>query len=72
MSRRIVIEYDTGAKITGYLARCQPNAGQVQLIRLSKASLLDAEGNHLEEHEEMTIVPNVMTGIRIEEGPQGR
>jgi len=72
ISHRIVIEYDTGARIVGYLSNCRPNEGDVQLVILSRARLEDAEGNVMETHETMTICPNLVTGLRLEEGPTGR
>ena len=44
ISHRIVIEYDTGARIVGYLSNCRPNEGDVQLVILSRARLEDADG----------------------------
>ena len=35
ISHRVTIEYDTGARITGYLASCQPSSGPVEFAVLS-------------------------------------
>ena len=72
VSHRVNIEYDTGARITGYLASCQPGSGAVQFIKLTSAELLDADGRLIKKADEVTICPNVMTGIHIDEGPRGR
>ncbi len=72
ISHRIVIEYDTGARIVGYLSSCRPNEGQVQLVTLSRARLEDSQGNVLETHESLTVCPNLITGFGLEEGPSGR
>ena len=72
ISHRIVIEYDTGARIVGYLSNCRPNSGEVQLVTLSRARVEDAEGNVLETHDSMSVCPNLVTGLRLEEGPSGR
>lgn len=72
VSHRVVIEYDTGAKIVGYLAACRPGEGQVQLVRLARAQILDAAGDIMETHENLALCPNVMVGFHIEEGPAGR
>lgn len=72
VSHRVVIEYDTGARIVGYLAACRPAEGPVQLIRLSRASLEDAAGNVMETHDNLSLCPNVVTGVSLEEGPSGR
>ena len=72
VSHRVVIEYDTGARIVGYLAVCRPDSGPVQMVRLAKAELQDAEGNVMETHDSLSLCPNVLTGFRLEEGPSGR
>ena len=72
VSHRVCIEYDTGARIVGYLAGCQPNEGQVQFAKLTKAELIGSDGRVLEAHDEITVVPNVLTSFRKEEGPSGR
>jgi hypothetical protein len=33
--------------------------------------VLDSKGRVLEEHRELTLIPNVLTGFRITEGPGG-
>lgn len=72
ISHRIVIEYDTGARIVGYLSNCRPNEGEVQLVILSRARVEDADGNIMEQHDTMTVCPNLVTGLGLEEGPSGR
>ena len=72
VSHRVVLEYDTGARVVGYLAMCRPSEGPVQLIRLSRASIEDAAGNVLETHDNLSLCPNVITGVSLEEGPSGR
>jgi len=72
VSHRVVIEYDTGARIVGYVAACRPEAGPVQLVKLSRAELQDASGGVMESHESLAVCPNVVTGIRLQEGPTGR
>ncbi len=72
ISHRIVIEYDTGARIVGYLSNCRPNEGEVQLVTLARARFEDSEGNVLETHDSLTVCPNLVTGLALEEGPSGR
>jgi hypothetical protein len=72
VSHRVVIEYDTGARIVGYLAACRPGEGAVELVRLARAQIQDARGNVMETHDSLSVCPNVMTGVRLEEGPSGR
>ncbi len=72
VSHRVVIEYDTGAKIVGYVASCRPNQGPVELVSLSRAQVEDSQGNVLESHDSLTVCPNVVTGFRLQEGPSGR
>lgn len=72
VSHRVVIEYDTGARIVGYLAGCRPGEGPVQLVRLERAQVEDASGRIMETHDSLTVCPNLLTGFRLEEGPSGR
>lgn len=72
VSHRVTIEYDTGARITGYLASCQPANGPVQFAVLQEAKLIDSKGRVLREAGELTVCPNVLTSITLDEGPRGR
>lgn len=72
ISHRITIEYDTGAKITGYLASCQPSSGSVEFVVLSEAKLVDSKGRVVREAGEIVVCPNVVTSIALAEGPSGR
>jgi hypothetical protein len=72
ISHRLTIEYDTGARVTGYLASCQPASGPVEFIVLSDAKLIDSRGRVVRETGELTMCPNVVTSIAMNEGPSGR
>jgi hypothetical protein len=72
ISHRVTIEYDTGARITGYLASCQPASGPVEFAVLSEAKLIDSKGRVLREQGELTVCPNLVTSIVLDEGPRGR
>ena len=72
VSHRVSIEFDTGARIVGYVASCQPPSGPVQFALLKKVELLDASGRVVQTADELTVCPNVVVGIRLDEGPRGR
>lgn len=72
VSHRVNFEYDTGARIVGYLASCQPSSGAVQFAVVKKVELIDASGKVVQRLDELTLCPNVMVGVRIDEGPRGR
>jgi small nuclear ribonucleoprotein (snRNP)-like protein len=72
ISHRVSIEYDTGARVTGYLASCQPSSGPVEFVVLSDAKLIDSQCRVLRETGELTMCPNMLTSIAIDEGPRGR
>jgi hypothetical protein len=72
VSHRVCIEYDTGARIVGYVAQVRPSAGAVQFMVLARAELRDADGTLLETHDSLSVCPNVPTSFRLEEGPAGR
>lgn len=72
ISHRVTIEYDTGARVTGYLASCQPSQGPVEMVVLSEAKLIDSRGRVMREVGELTMCPNLVTAIALDEGPRGR
>lgn len=72
ISHRVSIEYDTGARVIGYLASCQPSSGPVEFVVLQDAKLIDSRGRVLRESGELTLCPNLVTGISLDEGPRGR
>jgi hypothetical protein len=72
VSHRVTFEFDTGARIVGYLAGCKPASGPVQIANLTKADVLDSTGRVLEHHAEFSFVPNALVGVRVTEGPSGR
>ncbi len=72
ISHRVTIEYDTGARITGYLASCQPASGAVEFVVMSEAKLIDSQGRVVREVGELTMCPNMLTSIALDEGPRGR
>ena len=72
VSHRVTFDFDTGARIVGYVSGCKPATGQVQVLNMTKADLLDATGRIIDHHEEFSFVPNALVGIRVTEGPSGR
>jgi hypothetical protein len=72
ISHRVLIEYDTGARVSGYVASCQPKDGPVEFVVLSDAKLVDSKGRIVREAKELTVCPNVLTSIALDEGPRGR
>jgi hypothetical protein len=72
VSHRIRIDYDTGARIVGYVAQVRPAVGQVELLLLSRAEIYGSDGALYEQHEQMSICPNVPSAFRLDEGPVGR
>jgi hypothetical protein len=69
ISHRVTFEFDTGAKVVGYIAACKPGAGPVQVVVMSRVDILDDKGRVLEHHDEFSMVPNVLTSFRLTEGP---
>jgi len=72
VSHRLTFDYDSGARIVGYVTACKPPSGPVQLINLTRVEIHDATGRVLETHETLSLVPNVLVGWRVTEGPSGR
>ena len=69
VSHRITFEYDSGAKITGYLASCAPAMGPVQMVVLTKVQLLDATNGLMARYDELPLVPNSLLSFKLTEGP---
>jgi len=72
VSHRVTFDFDTGARIVGYITACKPPSGQVQVVAMQRVDILDATGRVLEHHEELSFVPNALVGFRVTEGPSGR
>ena len=69
ISHRVTFDFDTGARIVGYVAACKPQSGVVQVVILTRADILDANGRLLEHHEQLSVVPNLLVSYRLTEGP---
>ena len=72
VSHRITFDFDTGARIVGYVTSARPAAGPVQLLSMTRVDILDATGRVLEHHDSYTLVPNSLVGFRVTEGPSER
>jgi small nuclear ribonucleoprotein (snRNP)-like protein len=72
ISHRVSIEYDTGARVTGYLESCQPSTGPVEFVVLSEAKLFDSKGRMVKETGQITLCPNILISLGSDEGPRGR
>jgi hypothetical protein len=72
VSHRITFEFDTGARIVGYVAACKPSTGMVQLVIMNAVDVLDANGGLIEHHDRLSLVPNVLTAYRTTEGPSAQ
>lgn len=69
VSHRATFDFDTGAKIVGYIGSCWPAQGPVQLVVLGKVQLVDGAGNVVARYDELPLVPNNLLGFRVTEGP---
>ncbi len=69
VSHRVTFEFDSGAKIVGYVASCAPTEGAVEYVVLSKAQIFDSKGRTVARFEELPVVPNSLVGYGITEGP---
>jgi hypothetical protein len=69
VSHRVTLEYDTGAKIVGYLASVSPTQGPVQYAVLSKVQILDSANKVVARFDELPVVPNNLIALKVTEGP---
>ena len=72
VSHRVSFDYDTGAKVVGYVSECKPGEGPVLVVVLSKVHVYGDDGSVLEKHEAFSLVPNALVNVRIAEGPRDR
>jgi hypothetical protein len=72
VSHRVCLEYDTGARVVGTLVDCKPSSGPVEFVVLEVAKLISSSGKVLREMADVTMSPNVITGLSLDEGPRGR
>lgn len=70
VSHRVSFDYDTGARIVGYISAIKPPQGPVLVVVMSRVNILDDKGRVLEEHAEFSFVPNILSSFRLAEGPQ--
>jgi hypothetical protein len=69
VSHRVTFEFDSGAKVVGYVGSCVPASGPVLMLVLSKVQILDGSSNVLAKYDEYPLVPNNLIGFQITEGP---
>jgi hypothetical protein len=69
VSHRVTFEFDTGAKVVGYLASCAPATGPVQFVVLTKVQMLDATNGLMARYDELPLIPNNLIGFKVTEGP---
>jgi len=69
VSHRVTFEFDSGAKVTGYIASCAPTVGPVEYAVLSKAEVIDSKGGVLARFEELPLVTSSLVGFGVTEGP---
>jgi len=67
----VTFEYDTGARIVGYITSCKPPSVPCR-VSMTRVDILDAAGRVLEHHDQFSFVPNALVDIRVTEGPSGR
>ena len=69
ISHRVTFDFDTGARVVGYIAACKPPTGTVQVVVMSRVEIFDANGKVIERHDEFSMVPNLLVSYRLTEGP---
>ena len=64
VGRRVVLRYDSGASIVGVLLELRPAVGIPQMAILKDADIVDNGGTTLGHHDQLSVVPNSLTGIQ--------
>ena len=70
VSHRVTFEYDTGAKIVGYIAACKPATGPVQVVVMSRVDILDDKGRVIDTASKQPCTGEYTAGW-IKRGPSG-
>ncbi len=63
VGKRIRLRYDTGAEIRGVLLELRPAVGIPQMAILKDADIASATGTVLGHHDQLSVVPNGLTGM---------
>lgn len=72
VSHRVTFDFENGHHLTGYVATVRPNTGEVISMALTRVEIANSAGEVIERHREMVIIPSVMTGYRLTEGPSAK
>ncbi len=68
VSHRVTFEFDSGAKIVGYVASCAPVDGPVEYAVLSQAQIFDSRDRLVARFAELPVVPNSLVAFAVTEG----
>jgi hypothetical protein len=69
VSHRVTFEFDSGARIVGYISICAPTEGPVEYTVLSKAKIFDSHNSLVASFDELPVVPNSLIRYTVTEGP---
>ncbi|MBI5479134.1 MAG: hypothetical protein HY906_09770 [Deltaproteobacteria bacterium] len=69
-SGRMVLEFDSGARIVGTPA--DDPLGASGFLTLRGAAIHDSNGRVIERHDELVVVPRTLLSCRVTEGPLGQ
>ncbi|HLU66250.1 MAG TPA: hypothetical protein VKZ63_08230 [Kofleriaceae bacterium] len=69
---RVVLEYETGARISGIVTALRPTRGSVDFVVLADAEILDNHGLTLEQHDRLVVCVAPLVRFGLEERAAGR
>ena len=67
---RVVLEFDSGAKVVG--TKRDDALGAAGFLTLRGAAIHDSIGRVIERHDELVVVPRTLLSCRVTEGPLGQ
>lgn len=72
VSHRVSLTYEDGTTLRGYIAACRPASGPVRVVVLHRAEIRDAAGTLIQQERELSVVPSVLVGLQVAEGPSAQ
>lgn len=72
VSHRVVLNYEDGTSVRGYIAACRPAEGPVHVVVLSRAEIISGSGQLIQQDRELVVIPSVLVDFRIAEGPSAQ
>jgi hypothetical protein len=68
VSHRVTFDYESGARVVGYVGQTRPPSGPVQTVMVSAALLYSPAGKLVGQRSELSLVPNMLVATQQDGG----